>query len=100
MLRVAGVVVLYNPKKDFIINILSYLNQVKILYVVDNSEVASPNINWLESYRTVRRINNKGNIGIAAALNLAAYTAIEDGFDLLLRWIRIAVFQITLSMRC
>jgi len=84
MLRVAGVVILYNPKKDFIINILSYLNQVKILYVVDNSEAASPNINWLESYRTVRRINNKGNIGIAAALNLAASMAIEDGFDLLL----------------
>lgn len=84
MLRVAGVVILYNPKKDFITNILSYLNQVEILYVVDNSECASPNINLLDSYSTVRRINNKGNIGIAAALNNSASKAIEDGFDLLL----------------
>ncbi len=84
MLKVAGVVILYNPKNDFITNILSYLNQVELVYVVDNSESASPNNKLLDSYSTVRRINNNGNIGIAAALNKSASMASKDGFDLLL----------------
>ena len=84
MLKIAGVVILYNPKKEYIDNILSYISQVERVYVVDNSENDNPIIKDLELYNNIQKINNEGNIGMAAALNLAATKAIDEGFDLLL----------------
>lgn len=84
MLRVAGVTILYNPGNEVLTNILSYLNQVELLYIVDNSDEIKSEINNLKSFSNVRFLNNKGNIGIAPALNKAANKAVEDGFDYLL----------------
>jgi rhamnosyltransferase len=84
MLRVAGVTVLHNPDKEVISNIESYLNQVECLYIIDNSEEIKPFINIMKTFPQVKFLLNKGNIGIAAALNKAADQAIVDGFDLLL----------------
>ena len=36
-MKLAGVVVLYNPDQKVIQNITSYINEVDVLYLVDNS---------------------------------------------------------------
>jgi len=86
MLKVAGVVVLYNPTEEIYNNVLSYVNQVDYLYVVDNSEMTSENANIVIAAHPdrVKLIKKKQNIGIAASLNLAAEIAVKDGSDLLL----------------
>ena len=85
MLKITGVVVLYNPQKDFVENILGYLNQLELLYIVDNSERTNSNvIGELKLNKNVQEIESRGNIGLAAALNIAANRALTDGFDLLL----------------
>lgn len=85
MLKISGVTVLYNPDKEILKNILSYLNQIERLYIIDNSEEEiKPVTDNLRSYSRVRFLDNKNNIGIAAALNKSADQAIKDGYDLLL----------------
>ena len=85
MLKVAGVSILYNPDENIISNILSYLNQVEILYVVDNSDEKAKNRNIdFKSFAQIRTLEKKGNLGIGVALNKSAKKAIEEGYDLLL----------------
>jgi rhamnosyltransferase len=86
MLKIAGVVILYNPKKEINENILSYINQVDFLYVVDNSELPSDQIEHIikSNPKSLEVVRNNVNVGIASALNIAAKKAIENGFDLLL----------------
>ena len=83
--RIAGTVVLYRPDDDVLINIKSYLSNLSVLYVVDNSEVANEEIvgQILKLEKTVYICNGE-NLGIAKALNIAAEKAIVDGYDLLL----------------
>jgi len=82
---VAGIVVLYEPTREVLQNIQSYVIQVKQLFVVDNSE--NPETFIIEK---IKKINNveyiglKENIGIAAALNIGAESAIEGGYKYLL----------------
>ncbi|MDR3626867.1 MAG: glycosyltransferase family 2 protein [Ignavibacteriaceae bacterium] len=85
MVKIAGVTVLYRPDKIVVQNILSYLDQVDKLYVVDNSEDIAPCIGEeLNKYKKIEYLKVFKNIGIAAALNRGAYKSIEDGFDFLL----------------
>jgi rhamnosyltransferase len=85
MNKVAAVVVFYNPDDLVMGNINSYINQVDKLFVVDNSENINNNlaekINLLDN---AKYVYNKSNIGIAAALNIGARIALEEGFDYLL----------------
>ena len=41
--KIAGVVVLYNPDDNVRTNIDSYINELDILYVVDNSPIPNDN---------------------------------------------------------
>lgn len=84
MLKIAGTTILYNPNEEVITNILTYLDQIELLYIVDNSETVGLIHNKLIDYPRIKFIDNSGNIGIAAALNKAANQAIKDGFDVLL----------------
>jgi len=85
MPRVAGVTVFYNPALEVIENILSYIDQIEILYIVDNSEEKlNEKIKAFISFYNIRVINNYKNLGIATALNQASNQAIIDGFDFLL----------------
>jgi rhamnosyltransferase len=85
MLKVAGVTILYNPDQWVISNIDSYLFQLDLLYILDNSEnINSAIINQLKSREKIKIIPNSENIGIAAALNKSSEMAIHDGYDLLL----------------
>jgi rhamnosyltransferase len=82
---VAGIVVLYEPTREVLRNIQSYIEQVKQLFIVDNSE----NADYL-LVEKIKKINNaeyiglNENIGIAAALNIGAKRAIEGGYEYLL----------------
>lgn len=71
-MHIAGVVVLYYPQSDVMDNILSYLPDLDILYVIDNSEQCNKLIvKQLKKYPNVQYISLGENRGIAYALNLA-----------------------------
>ncbi|MFX0095380.1 MAG: glycosyltransferase family 2 protein [Candidatus Hodarchaeota archaeon] len=85
--KIAGLVVVTNPKDEgeVIENINSYLNQIDILYVVDNSEKpVSRIVGSVDNPGKILHIFNNGNFGIGRALNLGASKALENGFDFLL----------------
>lgn len=82
---VAGVVVLYRPGAEVPGNVSSYLDQVEVLYAVDNTE--APDASFVRSMKEmpgVRYLPNKANLGVAAALNIGARRAIVDGAEWLL----------------
>lgn len=83
--EVAGIVVLYEPTRDVLINMQSYIKQIKKLFVVDNSE--NPDNLIVEKIKKIDNTEYIGlneNIGIAAALNIGAERAIEEGYEYLL----------------
>ncbi len=85
MISIAGVVVLYNPDESVVNNIQSYIQDIEILFVVDNSEEKnSLIIEVLSVNPKIRYIDNKGNQGIAHALNVGARKAIELKYKWLL----------------
>jgi len=84
-MKIAGVIVLYNPNEEVIDNIKSYLEDIEILYAVDNSETKKDEIiKKIESFNKIVYIDNNGNQGMSAALNIAARLAIQNGYDWLL----------------
>jgi rhamnosyltransferase len=85
MVRIAGVVVLYNPREDVLGSIGSYISQIEVLFAVDNSEHPDPAVtDRIRNAGNVVYLWNGGNAGIAAALNIGASLALERGFDFLL----------------
>lgn len=84
-IRLAGVVVLYNPDNSVAYNINSYIDKLDILSVVDNSEKKNKKlISRLLQNKKVLYIDNHGNRGIAKAFNIGAVKAIEQKCDFLL----------------
>ncbi|CAN5137442.1 glycosyltransferase family 2 protein [soil metagenome] len=84
-LKLAGVVVLYNPDHTVLDNIDTYINEVDLLYVMDNSEkINDLLISEIKAIDKVCYKSNQRNLGIASALNIASYSAITDGFQILL----------------
>lgn len=79
-MKLACVVVWYNPSKKEKENIKTYLKYVDKLYIVDNSEYK----NEFSKNKKVKYIFNGDNLGIAFALNIGAKEAIKDKFDWLL----------------
>ncbi len=82
---VAAVVVLYFPDESVYDNINSYINQVDIVILVDNTD--NPGSSIIEKFSSDERvvpIVNGANLGIANALNIGAQEAILRGCDLLL----------------
>jgi rhamnosyltransferase len=85
MSKIAAVVVLYNSELNVLKNIKTYIDQVEKLYAVDNSEVLNSFlIEDIKSLDKTEYIANKTNIGIAAALNIGAKRAIDEGYNYLL----------------
>lgn len=85
-MRVAGVVVLYNPDfKKLILNICSIISEVEMLFLIDNSDSICIKVDDLcKLSNNIRYIRNNENCGIAKALNQGAIEAIKEGFEWLL----------------
>jgi rhamnosyltransferase len=82
---IAAVTVLYNPDQSVLNNISSYIDYVDILYAVDNSDRQHSSIvKILLENPKIQYINNNGNQGIAHALNIGAYKAIDMNYTWLL----------------
>lgn len=82
---IAGVVVLYNPDLSMLGNIYSYIDQVSVLYVIDNSEIRNQEIvNKLSKRSDVLYLPQNENIGIAKAYNIAGWRALKEGYKYLL----------------
>lgn len=82
-MKIAGVVVWYNPSNDDINNIKSYINEIDKLYIIDNTEGKKSNSKLINN-KKIEYIYNNENIGIASALNLAAQKAIKEKYKYLL----------------
>lgn len=82
-MKLAGVVVWYNPSKKDIKNIDSYIKAVDKLYIVDNSENGS-NESKIPNSKKVEYIYQNENLGIAKALNIACYKAIKEKYKFIL----------------
>lgn len=80
-MKLAGLVVLYNPKETIMDTINNYINELDLLYLIDNS---SNDNSSLFKNKKIIYIPNKENLGIAVALNMGARKAIKDGYDWLL----------------
>ncbi len=79
--NIDAVVVLYHPEESIIENIKTY-QQVRTIYAIDNSEEYNDNLlKKLKQFENLIYINNKGNQGIAHALNVGAKLAIENSAD-------------------
>lgn len=89
-MKIAGLVVLYNPKKTIMEIINNYINEVDILYLVDNSDKDNSD---LFNNKKIKYIPNLENLGIAKALNMGAQMAIEDGYKWLLTMDQDSLFK-------
>ena len=85
MARTAAVVVLYHPGEEVVANIRTWNDQVAKVYAVDNSEPPDESLAVrLVALGNVICLPQRANLGIAAALNIGAESAIAEGFDYLL----------------
>ena len=80
-MKLAAVVVFYNPSNKNIKNIDNYLDVIDKLYVVDNTEDDEIRIKNSTKIEYIKLGDNKG---IAYALNAGAKKAIEDKYEYLL----------------
>lgn len=85
-MKIAGVVVWYNPSIDYIENIKSYISYVDKIYVYDNSEYSNMHLLLeLSKYKEkIEYIQTGENKGIAFSLNYTAKLAINEGYEWLL----------------
>lgn len=84
-IKVAGSIILYNSTLNCLDNIKTYINQITILYVIDNSDIENTLlIEELKNISNIVYISNNGNKGVGYALNIVATLAFENGFDYLL----------------
>lgn len=80
-IKLASVVVFYNPTKENVDNIKNYYDLVDKVYIIDNSSKDNSN---LINDKKIEYIPNLDNLGMAYALNKGANLAINDGFNYLL----------------
>lgn len=83
-MKFAGTVVLYNPDREILENMQTYLPFIDVLYVMDNSTKEYDFLDDIKNIKKVKYISLDGNKGIAKALKVATETAIADGYDFLL----------------
>ena len=83
---ISGCVILYNPNAIVIDNIITYIDKLHILYVVDNSDKHNEGVikQLLALSNKVIYVDNGGNIGIATALNKACNLACNAGYKWML----------------
>lgn len=71
-IQLAGVVILYNPGKDVYDNIMTYVSDLDVLYILDNSNL--PDLDVIDKIKMiphVKYIKHHHNMGISKSLNEA-----------------------------
>jgi len=81
--NISAVIVLYEPLDIVKYNVLSYIDYIDCLYVVDNSHKQS-DILFELVYSKIKLLHYGSNIGIAQALNLAVKQAKIDNYKWLI----------------
>ena len=85
LVGIAATVILYQPDNDVVDNIVTYVDKVDILYIIDNSEKVNTDIrDRLQKKKNVKYISFSDNKGIAKALNHAIHLANIDGHKYLM----------------
>jgi rhamnosyltransferase len=82
--KIAGVVILYHPDKHFRENIDSYIENIDVLFAIDNTEIPSSHVKEQLANDKIIYMPYNDNLGVAKALNDAASLAIHRGYDFLL----------------
>lgn len=83
----AGVVVLYHPEADICRNIQTYVSELDILYILDNTENPSDNFSILDKIiklQNVKYFPFYENKGLSYALNFALKKVQKEGYTYLL----------------
>ena len=83
-MKIAAVIILYNPQHSFTVNLASFYDCVGKVYVLDNSKHTDPLVLQACTRDNIQYIGGSGNEGIAKRLNEACAMATRDGFDWLL----------------
>ena len=91
-MKCAGVVVLYNPDKTILKNIETYIDDLDVLYIIDNTPKKNNN-EMFKNINKIKYISNNDNLGIATALNIGAKKAISDNYKWLLTMDQDSKFQ-------
>jgi len=85
-MKLAATVVLYNPDISVLNNIRTYIDDIDLLIIADNSDI--PNTQLLSKLKKlgnkIQLISFGENLGIAKALNTAARLAVDKGYSHLL----------------
>lgn len=81
--KIAGVVTLYNPTDKDISNIDTYIDDIEVLYVIDNTE-GKDNKDRLPKSSKIKYSFKNENKGVGYALNKGAELALKDGYKWLL----------------
>lgn len=68
---------MYQPTQDELDNIGTYINDIDVLYVIDNSK--QNNSCKIIKNDKIKYVFNNDNIGVSKALNLGAQMAIDEG---------------------
>ncbi len=84
-MKIAACIILYHPEQSVEQHIITYINYVEKIYIIDNSESRNYNDKFLSRHASkIIFIYNGINEGIAKRLNQACVLAIKDGFEFLL----------------
>jgi rhamnosyltransferase len=79
--KICAVVVVYNPEQEVIENIESYINDVDLLYIYDNSTENKSELFKKFDNIKVKYIKKKENMGLAYAYNEVAEMAVKEKCD-------------------
>ncbi len=94
-IKYCGVVVLFNPEDDVLLNIASYQDSLSKIYVVDNSEVKNKGLcEKIKLNSKIEYISFDKNMGLAYALNVGCEKAFLDNYDYILTMDQDSRFEI------
>ena len=103
-MKIAGVVILFNPDEKVLFHLSSYASKVGHLYIFDNSPTSITTvIQWASLQPNCSYHHDGNNEGIAVRLNAAAKNAIASGYDWLLTMDQDSYFEeahITTYLEC
>jgi len=92
--KIAGVIILYNPSHNTIKNIISYIDLLDHLFVIDNSEIPDRDIidKILMLTDNISYQSFGKNLGIATALNTGCELSLTKGYEWILTMDQDSIF--------